>query len=245
MSAFFLFFRNFLAQAFRHPFAWVLHFVLPIASFLAMYLLLGLTEDSAFAGTQAIGLVVYFGLIQAVLVASLVLRDREEGVARRILVSPAPYAAYLLGNAAASLLVLAGQTLVFSVFICFIARIPVGLGFLPLTGILLVFDATCLGFAFLICALSGNATGAIMTSNVVVLFTSLVGGSFFPVEFMGDTLRKLALACPQYWVMRSIRQVQDGSPLADTVLSLVVLALFGLLFFVVQAVIGRRRMAAS
>ncbi|HAP43443.1 MAG: hypothetical protein A2087_01980 [Spirochaetes bacterium GWD1_61_31] len=240
MNRFSLFFRNFLACTFHRKLAYVLHFALPIVSFLAMFLLLRVGESAAFAGTQAIGLVIYFTMVQAVIVVSQILRDREQGIQRRINVSPASPAVYVAGNGAAALLVLSGQVLAFVGFVSFIFPVDSGLGFWPLLAILLIFNITAVGFGFLICAVADSSSGAIMAANVVVLFSSLMGGAFFPVEFMGYNLRRLAIAFPQYWVMKAIHQVQAGLPPAECGLSLLILLLFGLLFLVAQGVIRRR-----
>jgi ABC-2 type transport system permease protein len=239
MKTFPLFFKNFLVCTFQNKSAYILHFILPIAGFAGMYLLLRAGESEAFAGTQAIGLVVFYTMIQAAMIVSLTLRDLEQGILKRIMVSPAAPYAYVAGNGAAALLIMSIQVLVFVGFINFIFPVRTGLGFFQLLPILLVFNVTSIGFGFLVCALSDTSSGAMLIASITVMFSSLMGGSFFPVDFMSDFMQKLAFAFPQYWVMKAIRQTQSGSPFAESGLSLAILLLFGLLFVLIQSALKR------
>ena len=240
MKTFHIFFRNFLARTFRNRLSYLLHFAVPVATFMLMYLLLRVAESAAFAGIQAIGLVVYFSMIQASLIVSLVLKDKEQGVQKRIMVSPASRIVYVLGNGAAAFIILTVQVLVFVSFITFIYRVPIGLGFFQLVLILLVFNVTGIGFGFFVCALSDTSSGAMMIANLLLMFSSLLGGSFFPVEFMSPFMRKLAFAFPQYWVMKAIRQTQAHASFSESYLSLVILLLFGGLFILLRGACVRR-----
>lgn len=240
MNHFFLFFRGFIAFAFRKKASFLVHFAVPPAAFLAMFLLLRSSGDAAFAGAQAYGLIVYFTMIQAVMVASLAMRDKEQGVLRRILVSPAPPLAYAAGNGAAAFAVLAAQVSLSSALSGLLLPPGSGLGFARLIPIFLCFAWTSVGFASLVCSLSGTSSGAMISANVIILFSTLLGGGFFPIEFMKPYMRSAAFAFPQYWAMRAIRLAQAASPPAESGLPLLVLVLSGFLFLAVQAAARRR-----
>ena len=240
-----LFFRNFLILTFRKKTSYILHFLVPILVFLGMYLLLKAAESEAFAASQAIGLVVFYTMIQASMIVSLVLRDKEQGIFKRIRVSPVASVIYLAGNGTAALLVLTVQVLVFAGFISFIFPVPLGLGFFQVLFILFIFSITSVGFGFFICSLSETSSGALVLANIIVMFTGFMGGSFFPVEFMGPFIRKLAYAFPQFWVMRAIRLSQASAPAAETGWSLLVLLLFGALFIILWGVINRSKRGVS
>jgi ABC-2 type transport system permease protein len=241
MRNFLLFFRHFLRQAFSGPWAYVLHFVLPLIGFLGMYLLLSLSESKSFAGSQAVGLVLYLSMIQAAVVVSLTLRDREQGVMSRIVASPASRLSYVLGNGAAAFAVLAAQAGLFTLFLAFAFRAPVGTGFIGLIATLLCFNVSSVGLAFLICALCDSSAAAVMVANVAILFSGLMGGVFFPVEFMGGAMRAMAVAFPQYWAMKALRQMRAAAPWMESGSSLLILLLFGALFIAVQGAVNRRK----
>ncbi len=246
MRAFSVYFKNFLTRSFKNPLAYLLHFGLPIAGFSLMFLLVSAGESPAFAGTQAIGLVIFFMMIQAVIVLSLTLRDREEGVLGRLKVSPAPDLAYALGNGAAALVVLAVQSSILAVFISFIFPVKIGISFGALLGSLAVYDVCCLGFGFLICSLSESSSGALMGANIVAMVSSLLGGAFFPVDFMSQNLRRFSFLFPQHWLMRALSQLKAGPQNAgasEAALSLLVLGLMGLFFLALRALVVRTRRA--
>ncbi|MBU0937282.1 MAG: ABC transporter permease [Spirochaetes bacterium] len=235
-----IFFRNFLKAAFQRKTAWLLYFVAPLATFIVMFLLLSLNESAGFAAVQAVGMVLYLTMMQAVLIVSNILRDREQGVSVRITLAPASRLSYVAGNGLAALLVLTIQVLLVSTFIALVLPAGSGLAFLPLLFVLATFNLMCIGFGFLVCALAETSSGAIMLANILVLSTSLLGGSFIPVEFMGASLQKLAIVFPQFWAMRALRQLQSGVDLAQALLSLLIVFLFGLLFLAAQAALRRR-----
>lgn len=238
---FYIFFRNFLKAAFQKKTAWLLYFAAPLATFVLMFLLLRLVESDSFAAAQAMGMVLYLTMIQAVLIVSNILRDQEHGVAVRIALAPASRLQYVAGNGLAALLVLSAQVLLVSAFIGAILPAGLGLAFLPLFSVLTIFNLMCIGFGFLVCAMANTSSGALVLANILVLATSLLGGSFIPVEFMNESLQKLAVVFPQYWAMRALRQLQSGAELQLALLSLLIVFLFGLLFMAAQAALRRRK----
>jgi ABC-2 type transport system permease protein len=245
MNAFLLFFGNFWACSFRNKLSYLFHFAVPIAGFVAMFLFLSINESAAFSGPMAIGVVIYFSMIQAVMIVSLSLRDREQGVQARISASPVPDAAYLAGNGAAAFAILSIQVIAVSAFVALFPAAGIGLGFLPLLAILLAFNLANIGLAFLVCALSGSSSAAVFAANVVAMATSLLGGCFFPIQWMSPLMRKLAFAFPQFWAMRAIREVQTGAALPEIGLSLLIVLLFAFLFFALAAAARRRETRGS
>lgn len=244
MNTTLLFTRNQLSLTFKHKLSWLLHFAVPLAGFMLMYTLLSINEGAALSGLQSIGMVTYFTMIQAVLLTSLLLKDREQGIDRRVRVSPASRSAYLMGNGLATLLVLGAQVAIFSGFIGFLYSKDIGI---PLPGLLVtlfVFNITCTAFAFLICATSDNASNALMKANMLVMAMSLVGGSFLPVEFMAPVLQRIALIMPQYWVMKALSLVQEGATVFQWSVPAGILLLYTCFFMALQGAIARRKSAS-
>ncbi|HRW23738.1 MAG TPA: ABC transporter permease [Spirochaetia bacterium] len=244
MRAFALFYRNFLVGAFRNKLAYLVYFAAPIASFVAMFFLLSLTGDASFAAAQAVGLVIYFSMLQATMITSLTIKDREEGAALRVAVSPTGGLAYALGNGAAAFTVLGAQVALFVGFIAFAFPVDLGLGAGRLLAILLAFNVASIGLALLMCELSDSSSGATLLANLVIMATSLLGGVFFPAEFMGPSARRAAAAFPQYWAMKAIDQARSGAAPAERGLSMMILLLFGALFIAGRAALARRRRSA-
>jgi ABC-2 type transport system permease protein len=226
---------------FHNVSAYFVHFAVPIIGFSVMFFLINLSESAAMAGTQAIGMVLYYTMIQACLIVMQTLKDKEQGVMKRINISPARTLVYVIGNGAAAFLVLAIQGLLLTGFVSFIFPVDIGLRYGQLLAVLMIFNFTCIGFGFLICSVSETSSGAMMLANFVILFSSLMGGSFFPVDFMIPVMQKIALAFPQYWVMNAIRQLQTAAPAMEIGLSLLILILFAVLFIAVQSALRNRR----
>lgn len=244
MNTLLLFTRNQLALSFRHKLSWVLHFLVPLAGFMLMYTLLTLNEGAALSGLQSIGMVTYFTMIQAVLLTSLLLKDREQGIDRRIRVSPVRRMSYLAGNGLATLIILGAQVIIFSLFIFLLFGDDIGMPFPGMLAILFGFNITCTGFAFLVCAISDNASNALMKANTLVMIMSLTGGSFLPIQYMDPVLQRIALLMPQYWVMKALRLLQEGSSMVQWGIPITILLLYACFFMALHGAITHRKSAA-
>lgn len=245
MKTLLIFTRNQFKQAFHSKLSWLLHFGVPLAGFIGMYSLLSFNEGPRLSGLQSIGMVSYFTMIQAVLLTSSLLKDREQGIDRRVSVSPAQRLSYIAGNGFATFLVLCAQTLLFCAFIYSFFGDRIGMPFPGLLLTLCTFNVLCIGFAFLICGISDTASGATIKANMLIMCMSLLGGSFLPIEYMDPALKRISPFMPQYWVMRALRLVQEGARLQEQILPLLILLLFAVFFLALQGLIARRKTAPA
>lgn len=123
------------------------------------------------------------------------------------------------------------------------------LAFLGLTKYIFRFDWKISGaYVFLLCftfliASIGISIGMIamikdnrmysLANTGVSFFTCFIGGAFFPSSLMGKDLDKISNLFPQKWVMHAFECLVDGQTLADIQTNLIILLLFGAIFFVI------------
>ena len=108
-----------------------------------------------------------------------------------------------------------------------------------------VFAFTAMGMSFLIGTLlkSRNAISAV--SNVVSLGPSFISGVFVPQELLGSGVLSMARVTPTYWyvtannTIASIGTLQEAKTQSVFTFMLIVFG-FGLLFFVLSTLAGRR-----
>ncbi len=92
--------------------------------------------------------------------------------------------------------------------------------------VILAFGLFAAGFMSLLAALAQSERRAQVMNNVIVLFLSFLGGSFFPARQLPAFLRDgICPFMPNYWFIESIRSLQSGDgqmPWAPTFVKLTV-----------------------
>ena len=93
-----------------------------------------------------------------------------------------------------------------------------------------------------------NAISAVC--NVVTLGSSFLGGVFVPQQYLNDTVLKIASFTPTYWFVKANGQIAeltnfDYANLSPIFSNILVEVGFGIAFFVLSLVIGKRKRMAS
>lgn len=108
-----------------------------------------------------------------------------------------------------------------------------------------VFAFTAMGMSFLIGTLlkSRNAISAV--SNVVSLGPSFISGVFVPQELLGSGVLSMARVTPTYWYVTANNRIASIGTLqeaqAQSVFTFMIIVFgFGLLFFILSSLAGRR-----
>jgi ABC-2 type transport system permease protein len=89
-----------------------------------------------------------------------------------------------------------------------------------------------------------------MVCNVVTLGASFISGAFVPQELLGDTVLKIGSFTPNYWYVKANNQIAqltnfDYANLSP-ILSCILIELgFGIAFFILSLVIGKKKRMAS
>jgi ABC-2 type transport system permease protein len=137
----------------------------------------------------------------------LLLRERRQGIWRRLRVAPVPLATLLGGKALATALVALAQVAVtfaagFLLFGVTVTGSPAGFVVLALAAALLS-AATGL----LVAALGGSEGRARSVAILAILLLSLLGGLWLPSFLLPAWVQRLALALPTTWAVRGLEGV--------------------------------------
>ncbi len=164
----------------------------------------------------------------------LLLRERRQGIWRRLRAAPVSPATLLAGKALATALVALAQIAVTFGFGW--AVFGVGVNGSPAGFVLLALSAALLSAAtgLLVAALGGNEARARSVAILAILTLSLLGGLWLPSFLLPAWAQKLALAVPTTWAARGLEGVVwQGMPLAGAWPCAAILAGFSALFLAV------------
>ncbi len=187
------------------------------------------------AGSISFGILLYIGFLQASLITSLMLREKENHSYLRIKLAPIREIVYAAGNGLAAFFILAAQTLISLSILVFILRIDLTLPWPIAMTLLLGFSLSAIGFGVMLTGLSRSLLQATLISNLGISVSSMLSGCFWPIDFMPDFIQRAAVIFPQTWVMRAINKLQSGGSFAEISFTIPLLLAFALFFFAVYA----------
>lgn len=183
-----------------------------------------------------------FVMSSVLMTATVLVSERLRNTMARILTTPTTPMAFLGGKLLAMMSLGVMQFLLFILWGRFVmgvdwGRDPIAVGVMV---IVYVFAATGLG------VLVGAACRTMAQADVIATFvtygTSMIAGSWWPIEVAPPYMQKMAQALPQYWAVNGLNKiVVRGLPLSSLGLNVAVLAGMGLLFLCAGTLIFARR----
>ena len=175
------------------------------------------------------GMAVYALLMLALVSAQDFQRERVRGTMARQFVSPAPFAAIVLGKLAAIGLVSLVSVAILAVVAVLWARVAVSLaGFVVLS---VAFAVAATGFAALIHSLTRSERSGALIGSILVMLMSMAGGSFVPFEMLPPFVRAIAPFTMTYWASAGYKELLFSSAGVEDLLPHVgILAAIGVAF---------------
>ena len=178
----------------------------------------------------AMGFLIQFMLYMSVITAGLVLEDKGSGVFYRVFYAPVTLKRYFTENLAAFLIV---GILQVSVVLVLVKSIGLELGNSPLSMyiLLIVFSLVCISLGIWLVSLFKKPLHAYLAIILVTTPLVMLGGCYWPKEFMPDTINKIALFLPTTWVMQGVDKfLYNGKNIMDALLEVLVLLIFSGIF---------------
>lgn len=184
---------------------------------------------------QGIGFFILFILIGCTSITKLILKERNTKTYQRICSSPVTSREYVLGNVLANIIIILIQISLL-VFVAFrVLKINIHMPVWSLFLILSLFGLGAIGIGMVIVSFSKSSSEAGNLSTLIITPTCMLGGCFWPLSFMPDSLKKISSFTPQKWVMEAIISIQSGKTINDVAINLAILAAFALVFFAIAA----------
>lgn len=161
----------------------------------------------------------------------VILEDKKEKTFMRSYSAPISSYSMVLGNLLANILLGVIQLLIFILFSTYVLGFDWGISLISLFIILFVYMITVIGLAVGLMGFINDNEKYFAVTTIVATASCMLGGSFFPLEYMNTTLQKIANFLPQKWVMESYDILYLGGSLYDIRTNLIILALFAIALF--------------
>ena len=179
-----------------------------------------------------------FGLIllfSAFLLTKQVIEDRQYKTIVRIAAAPITHRDYLVGHLAAYMMVLSIQVLAFWVItqIAWAGSFTFHVWALLL---LVMFALLSLSFSLFWHTFFKTYATSIAVYSIAANLMALVGGMSYPLEYMPDDLRRVAVVLPTYWYAYGFELIGEARYFT-ALISLCILGAFAIIFLT----IGSRR----
>ncbi|KAB3531505.1 ABC transporter permease [Alkaliphilus serpentinus] len=188
-------------------------------------------ENPVNEGRMVLGFSTMFILMFMGAVTGNILEDRRMKTLMRIYTSPLGRINISLGYLM-SFLTLGGlQVLTYILITRYIMKIEYHIPLIELFFIVGVFLITATGISIGLAGFVRDSQRYSVLNTFITVPTCLLGGSFFPVEFLPDSLKVLSNFIPQKWFMEVYDKLAEGASIVEHLSSLGILLMFGVVFF--------------
>jgi ABC-2 type transport system permease protein len=189
------------------------------------------SENDAAAPRMAMGFLTMFILLFTGTGMGMILEEKKKKTFMRTFSTPIRGHEIVLGNLLANLLLGLVQIVLFLGATRFILKIDWGVPMLDIFLVLGTFLITAIGMGIGVMGFVRDHQVYSVINSILASLTCMLGGSFFDVNLMSGAFRKAANFLPQKWAMEAFDKLAAGSTLADIQFNLLILLLFGAVFF--------------
>ncbi|MCL6457254.1 MAG: ABC transporter permease [Gorillibacterium sp.] len=196
-----------------------------------------LQQSSSSSLFLVIGFILMFLMTSISRSVSMLLEDRRQHTLERIFSAPVRRWEIALGNFLGSFFMGTLLVLGFSSFTMYVIHFDYGIDFIPLFIVLECFMLAALGLASLTASFVRNSNNLGSINTLIVTPTCMIGGCYWPLEFMPKAMQKLAFFTPQYWAIDAANKLSIGNTLANISGQLGVLLLFACVLLAFGSVI--------
>ncbi|MBC3886733.1 hypothetical protein GH810_00170 [Acetobacterium paludosum] len=190
-------------------------------------------------GTNILGFMMMFLLMQGVLYARFFAEDKEKHLIKRIAVSPIPFIQYILGHGAFIFIIIAVPSFLV-VGAAALMGIDIGFSLPVYAGLIGVLALLATAFALFLNSFFDVADTANMLGSSIIVLTSILAGSFCSLSKEATLFDKLIHLLPQKDFINFIDALEKGSLSQSTRYQLVYVVALAVLFLAIAVVNTRK-----
>ena len=183
--------------------------------------------------TMAMGFLVQFMLYMSVLTTGIIAEDKKNRTLYRIFSAPVSMIRYMGENLLSFIVIAALQVLSIMAILKFGLNIYFGISIWNMIVLFLTFAVVSIAFGLIITTYARNPVQAYITIFLVTTPLVMLGGSYWPRDYMPDILIKIGNFLPTSWVMSGVGKLLHGGNLSSITQELVVLTAFAGVFFLI------------
>lgn len=183
-------------------------------------------------GTNILGFMMMFLLMQGVLYARFFAEDKEKHLIRRIAMSPLPFGHYLLGHGLFIFLIIAVPSFLV-LGVAALMGIDIGFSLPVYAGLIGVLALLATAFALFLNSFFEVADTANMLGSAIIILTSILAGSFYSLSKEATLFDKLLHLLPQKDFINFVNALEKGSLSQSTFAQLVYVLAISAVFLVI------------
>lgn len=190
---------------------------------------------------RIMGFIIMCLFITTTMTASIIIKDKEEGILTRFKYSPNKITNYTLGNLIYNFMITCVE-LVIALIIISIFNMNIGISFIQffILALLIAFVATAFG------TFIGSAFKTEMQANLaasaIALITSLFGGAFIPIEKMPNGIKFISNFTPTRWIIDLTSTIESRQVVAHGNRALLILVAFGTSCLVLSTLLNKKNL---
>ncbi|MCX7695377.1 MAG: ABC transporter permease [Caloramator sp.] len=181
----------------------------------------------------SLGMFTFLMLILGTNTSKLILDDKRYKVYKRIFSAPVKQRNYVIQNILSSYVVIFIQTTVIFLIINKMMKFNFNRTFINLYILFLIFCILSVALGTAISNISKDRVQFGYLTNLIIVPMCMLGGCYWPLDFMPSFLQKVANFVPSSWIMKSAEKIVYGAVISDLYIEVSVILLFSLIFFLI------------
>lgn len=180
-----------------------------------------------------IGFIIMFAFYRAMSGSGLIGEDKEQNMYTRILTTSVKPWQYYLSNIISTTILLAILFSISVIEINLVSTIEIGVSNIMLITILLILGIVSVSVGTFCMTITNDRDLSSIISNFITISFLALGGCFVPLSYLSGIINKISYFTPIRWAMEAINNAQQGADISVIVMNLLVLSLFGVVFFII------------
>ena len=181
-----------------------------------------------------IGFIIMFAIYRAMSGSGLIGEDKEQNMYTRILTTSVKPWQYYLSNIISTTILLAILFSISVIEINLVSTIEIGVSNIMLITILLILGIVSVSVGTFCMTITNDRDLSSIISNFITISFLALGGCFVPLSYLSGIINKISYFTPIRWAMEAINNAQQGADISVIVMNLLVLSLFGVVFFIIS-----------
>lgn len=163
------------------------------------------------ATMRSIGFFIMFLMMGTSSISDLMLQEKRDKTFYRICAAPLKSRTYVLSNFIVNAAVTLFQIILIMTFLIIFLKLPIDKSLIEMFVVLSIFGLTSIGLSMLITAFSDSTMQSSNLSTLIITPTCMLGGVFWPIDFMPKALQKISNFVPQKWAVDAIMKIEESS----------------------------------
>lgn len=213
-------------------------------SALPMTALVGEKKDGNLGLVQAIaGIAIMMLLFSVSASGASLLKEKEDGTFRRLLMTPISPSGVLYGKMLSTLFMAVLQLTVMFIYSWLVLGLDIFINLPALILMILCAAIACSSFGIFMASVCKSRKQVESLSTLIILVISAIGGSMMPLFFMPAIMKKLAVVSVNYWAMEGFFDIfWRQLPLVDIYPKMLILLSIGAVLTLISVISFRRNL---